>query len=344
LAEVTPHAGRLPFAGLSPETVLDALESAGLEADGRLFALNSYENRVYRVGLTAALPGGDERRAADSVVVKFYRSGRWTDAQIHEEHAFALELAAAELPVAAPLRLGGATLHHFDPFRFAVFETRRGGAPELDAEGARSVLGRTLGRLHAVAGTRSFSHRLRLDHGGYGRDAVGEILDRGLIDAPLDRAYEEVASQAVDAIVDGFERAGPLRTLRLHGDCHLGNLLWDAQGPVFVDLDDCLSGPAVQDLWMLVAGEADQQQREWTALIEGYEQFASFDFREVALIEALRTLRMIRHAAWLAARWDDPAFPRAFPWFAERRFWEQHVADLREQLEAMDDPPLLRSI
>jgi Ser/Thr protein kinase RdoA (MazF antagonist) len=334
----------LPFAGLDPETVLDALESAGLEADGRLFALNSYENRVYRVGLVSPLPEGSARRAADSVVVKFYRAGRWSDAQIQEEHDFALELAAAELPVAAPLRLADATLHHHAAFRFAVFESRRGGAPDLDADGARAVLGRSLGRLHAVAGVRAFRQRPRLDQGGFGLAAVGEILDSGLIDAPLDRSYEDVASRAIDAIAAAFEQAGPLRSLRLHGDCHLGNLLWDAQGPVFVDLDDCLTGPAVQDLWMLIAGDAGQQRREWAALIEGYEQFASFDFREVALIEALRTLRMIRHAAWLAARWEDPAFPRAFPWFAERRFWEQHVADLREQLEVMDDPPLLRTI
>jgi Ser/Thr protein kinase RdoA (MazF antagonist) len=344
LPALTPAASGLPFAGLSPEAVLDAVESLGLEVDTRLFALNSYENRVYRVGLATPLAVADDSRAADSVVIKFYRAGRWDDAQIVEEHAFGLELAAAEIPVAAPLQFGGRTLHRHGGFRFALFETRRGGAPELDVPGAREVLGRTLGRIHAVAGTARFQHRPRLDHGGFGRAAMAELLASSLLEPSVAQQYRQVAGEAIDAIEATFERSGDGRQLRLHGDCHLGNLLWDARGPVFVDLDDCLTGPAVQDLWMLVSGDAHQQQREWSALIEGYEQFAVFDFREVALIEALRTLRMIRHAAWLAARWSDPAFPRAFPWFAERRFWEGHVTDLREQLEAMDDPPLLRSL
>jgi Ser/Thr protein kinase RdoA (MazF antagonist) len=336
--------GNLPFAGLSPEAVLAAVESLGLDVDGRLFALNSYENRVYRVGLATALQPSDEQRAGDSVVVKFYRAGRWSDDQIIEEHDFALELADVELPVAAPLIFDDRTLHEHQAFRFAVFESRRGGAPELDAPGAREVLGRTLGRLHARAGTDRFTHRPRLEAGDFGADAMESVLRTGFIEAPLDEAYSRVARQAIEGIRAAFDGAGSVASLRLHGDCHLGNLLWDPRGPVFVDLDDCLTGPAVQDLWMLIAGDAGQQQQEWTELIGGYEQFAHFDFREVALIEALRTLRMIRHAAWLAARWSDPAFPRAFPWFAERRFWEQHMADLREQLDAMADPPLLRAL
>jgi Ser/Thr protein kinase RdoA (MazF antagonist) len=344
LSELEPEAEHeLPFAGLGPDTVLDAVESLGLTVDGRLFALNSYENRVYRIGLAQPRRVADERSSPDTVVAKFYRSGRWTDAQIVEEHEFGLELAASELPVAAPLRIAGATLPGHRGVRFALFDSRRGGAPELDAPGARELLGRTLGRVHARASTRPFRSRPRLTAGDYGRDAVEDVLRRDLLETPLREAYGSVAETAVDAIRATFERAGPLREQRLHGDCHLGNLLWDAQGPVFVDLDDCLTGPAIQDLWMLIAGDARQQQPEWTALMNGYEQFFSFDFREVALIEALRTLRMIRHAAWLAARWADPAFPRAFPWFAERRYWENHVGDLREQLSAMEDPPLLRT-
>jgi Ser/Thr protein kinase RdoA (MazF antagonist) len=343
LPELTEEGGALPFAGLSPEAVLDAVESVGLPVDGRLFALNSYENRVYRVGLADPLPATDERRARDAVVVKFYRSGRWSDAQIREEHAFAADLTEAELPVAAPLRLEGETLHRHGGFRFAAFESWRGAAPELDAAGARELLGRTLGRVHACAGRRRFEHRVHLLE-DFGDAAVAAVLEGGRIEPSVEDAYARVAGEAVAAIEAASDRAGPLDQLRLHGDCHLGNLLWDARGPVFVDLDDCCTGPAVQDLWMLVAGDTTQQQREWQLLIEGYEQFASFDFREVALIEALRTLRMIRHAAWLAARWSDPAFPRAFPWFAERRYWEQHLADLREQIESIDDPPLLRSL
>lgn len=334
----------LPFAGLSPDAVLDAVEALGLGVDGRLFALNSYENRVYRVGLAEPLAEVDPRSAADAVVVKFYRAGRWSDAQIIEEHDFALELAEAELPVAAPLVVDGQTLHRRGDFRFAAFESRRGSAPELDDAGARELLGRTLGRLHARAATRPFRHRPALTQGGCGRDAVRDVLAGGMLEPALQPAYERVALAAVDAVRAAFERTGAVHEQRLHGDCHLGNLLWDAQGPVFVDLDDCLTGPAVQDLWMLVAGDAQQQRHDWTALMAGYERFADFDFREVALIEALRTLRMIRHAAWLAARWADPAFPRAFPWFAERRYWENHIGDLRGQLEAMDDPPLLRTL
>ncbi len=332
----------LPFAGLSPEVVLDAVEAAGFAVDGRLFALNSYENRVYRVGLADPLALADERRSPDSVVAKFYRSGRWTDAQILEEHEFADDLVDAELPVAAPLHIDGETLHHHGEFRFAVFESWRGGAPELDAEGARELLGRSLGRLHARARTAKFRYRARLAGPDFGQSAIASVLASGHIEPELENAYADTAGQAVRAIEEAFDRTGPLAALRLHGDCHLGNLLWDARGPVFVDLDDCVTGPAVADLWMLVAGDADRQRYEWQQLIEGYEQFMTFDFREVALIEALRTLRMIRHAAWLAARWRDPAFPRAFPWFAERRFWEHHLGDLREQLAAMADPPLLR--
>ncbi|MET0292251.1 MAG: serine/threonine protein kinase [Steroidobacteraceae bacterium] len=340
---MTADGEALPFAGLSPEAVLDAVESVGLEVDGRLFALNSYENRVYRVGLAEPLVVEDERRARDAVVVKFYRAGRWSDAQIREEHAFAADLVAAELPVAAPLRIRDDTLQGHGGFRFAAFESWRGGAPELDAPASRELLGRTLGRFHARARTRRFDYRTHLLD-DFGESAIDGVLAGGRIDPSLETAYAQVAGEAVAAIEAAFERAGALAALRLHGDCHLGNLLWDARGPVFVDLDDCCSGPAVQDLWMLVAGEPEQQRREWQPLIEGYEQFMAFDFREVALIEALRTLRMIRHAAWLAARWSDPAFPRAFPWFAERRFWEQHLADLREQLESIEDPPLLRSL
>jgi Ser/Thr protein kinase RdoA (MazF antagonist) len=229
-------------------------------------------------------------------------------------------------------------------FRYALFECRRGAAPDLDAGDSRAVLGRTMGRLHVAGGRRGFASRPRLDDGDAGSAAVEAVLDSDLLDPAMRAPYERVARDCVAAIDRQLGAAGALREIRLHGDCHLGNLLWNARGPVFVDLDDCLMGPAMQDLWMLVAGDARQQQRDWAALIEGYETFASFDFREVALIEALRTLRMIRHASWLAARWNDPAFPPAFPWFAGRRYWETHVSELREQLELIEDPPLLRML
>jgi Ser/Thr protein kinase RdoA (MazF antagonist) len=344
----THSAADTPFEGLAPDVVLGAVEQLGLVADGRLMALNSYENRVYRVGIEALVVADRHPSIqADAVVAKFYRHHRWSDLQIREEHAFALELAAAELPVAAPLRVDGQTLHRHAGFRFALFDLWRGGSPELDAVDHRAMLGRALARMHVVGARRPFSFRGGISQWRCGARARDELLARGLIPAPLDTQYEDVSAQLVQAVRQRWDRLSgigtPASALRLHGDCHLGNILWNAQGPVFVDLDDCLSGPRVQDLWMFSAGSPVQQQREWAQLMEGYEQFSTFDFAEVQLIEPLRAMRMMNHAAWLAARWADPAFPRAFPWFGEPRYWERHIAELREQLEAVEDPPLLRA-
>jgi Ser/Thr protein kinase RdoA (MazF antagonist) len=330
------------YAGLTPDAVLAAVESVGLIPDGRLLALNSYENRVYRLGLEEPWHGGASGRPIAQVVVKFYRHGRWTDAQIREEHAFASELAAAELAVAAPLQLRGDTLHVHAQFRFALFECVPGMAPDLDRHGDRALLGRTLGRLHAVGARRTFRHRVTLASWRGGARAREELLGRGRVPAPLDAQYAQVSAQLVAAIAACFQQVGSVRQLRLHGDCHPGNILWQDTGPLFVDFDDSLTGPAVQDLWMFAAGSPDQMRREWGELLDGYEQFAHFDAAEVRLIEALRAMRMLNHAAWIAQRWSDPAFPRAFPWFGEPRHWERHIHELREQLEALEDPPLLR--
>ncbi|MEO7775515.1 MAG: serine/threonine protein kinase, partial [Steroidobacteraceae bacterium] len=311
-----------------------AVESIGLVPDGRLFALNSYENRVYRLGLDEPLQG------ATAVVAKFYRASRWSDAQILEEHAFAAELVAADIPVAPALSWQGATLHQHEHYRFALFALQPGGSPDLDQPGARALLGRTLGRIHARGALQSFRERRRLA-AGFGAQARESLLESDFIpEALLDR-YAGVSEDLVAGIRDAFEMHMPAN-IRLHGDCHLGNILWSARGPVFVDLDDCMQGPRVQDLWMFVAGDSTTQQHEWQELMEGYEQFTSLDYGELALIEPLRALRMMNHAAWLAARWDDPAFPKAFPWFGEARFWERHIDDLFEQLQTMHDPPLLR--
>jgi Ser/Thr protein kinase RdoA (MazF antagonist) len=323
---------------------LHAVESLGLVADGRLLALNSYENRVYRVGIEVdSAPLGATQALRNAVVVKFYRANRWSNAQIREEHAFALELAGAEISVAAPLVTAGESLHSIDGLQFAVFECWPGSAPEFDAAGHRAMLGRTLGRMHALGAQRRFVHRGAVRDWRHGARARDEILRRGVVPAPLDIRYADIATQLVEAVARREDQFGAARSLRIHGDCHAGNILWNAQGPLFVDFDDCLSGPAVQDLWMFCAGSSTQLQREWSELMEGYECFAHFDFAEVALIESLRAMRMLNHAAWLAARWEDPAFPRAFPWFAEPRYWERHVAELQEQLEAVEDPPLLRA-
>ena len=318
-----------PFTGLSPDRVLEAALSVGLDVDGRLFALNSYENRVYQLG-----------GSAGSLVLKFYRPERWSDEQIVEEHQFAVELAAAELPVAAPLAVDGRTLFTHGEFRFAAFPWMRGRAPELDAAEARQLLGRSLARVHQIGALKPFRSRPRLGIQRLGIDACHQVLASPLLPEVLRDKYIDLSETLLERIDGAFQNAQPLREIRIHGDCHLGNLLWNEQGPAFVDLDDCATGPRVQDLWMMLSGSRDDQRRQWAELLEGYTQFADFDFHEVSLIEPLRALRMLHHAAWVSHRWLDPAFPRAFPWFGEPRYWEGYISDLREQAEVLDDPPL----
>ena len=321
-----------PFTGLTPDVVLDAATSVGLETDGRLFALNSYENRVYQLGS----PGG-------ALVLKFYRPARWSDAQIEEEHLFTAELAAADLPVAAPVQLEGRRLFRYHDFRFAAFPWMRGRTPELDAVDARRILGRSLARIHQIGAVRPFRARPRIEIQRLGWEARTQVLASELLPESLRDRYSSVSGALLERVSQAFAEVGALAEIRLHGDCHLGNLLWNEQGPVFVDLDDCAMGPRVQDMWMMLAGSAAEQQRQWSELLEGYQQFADFDFRELRLIEPLRSLRMLHHAAWVTHRWSDPAFPRAFPWLGEPRYWEGYLGDLLEQIGIIDDPPLLRS-
>ncbi len=320
-----------PFATLTPDAVLDAAEALGLAPDGRLFALNSYENRVYRLG----------RDDGEPVVLKFYRAGRWSDAQILEEHAFAAELAAQEIPVAAPLVIAGSTLHRHHEFRLAAFPLCAGTAPELDRPGARELLGRTIARIHAVGARRAFAHRPALDGEQLGGRARARLLRSPLLPEHMRQRYAETSAALVRGIAALFAEAAPLSMIRLHGDCHLGNILWQSRGPLIVDLDDCLTGPRMQDLWMFLSGNADEQQRQWMQILEGYDQFAALDFREWRLLEALRAVRMLNHAAWVAERWADPAFPRAFPWAGEARFWEGYVGDLMQQCQVLEEPPSL---
>jgi Ser/Thr protein kinase RdoA (MazF antagonist) len=318
-----------PFSDLTPDSLLEAIESAGVEPDGRLFELNSYENRVYQIGLAG---GGMS-------VVKFYRPGRWTDVQILEEHAFAAELVAADLIVSAPQIFDGSTLHHRGSLRFAVFPKLAGRAPELDGVDSLELLGRALGRLHAVGSAGRFTDRPSLSIERLGWTARDALLDSPVVDGVIDEAlidrYAEVSAALLEKIETALESYGPWSSIRLHGDCHLGNILWSETGPVFVDLDDCMTGPRIQDLWMLLSGSPDEQEGQWQALMRGYRQFQHIDESERDLIEALRGLRMIHHSAWIAQRWDDPAFPRAFPWFTSGRFWQEHLSDLWQQLEAV---------
>jgi Ser/Thr protein kinase RdoA (MazF antagonist) len=321
-----------PYAGLTPETVLDALESAGLRGDGRLLALNSYENRVYQVWL----------EDGSSVVAKFYRPGRWSDAQILEEHAFVHELAEHEIPAVAPLVREGRTLAEHAGFRFAVFPRRGGRTPELDRRDILEWIGRFIGRIHAVGVTRPFTERPALDAESFGREPRDWLLGHGFVPPELLQAWTSAADLALQGVARCYERAGAVRTLRLHGDCHAGNVLWTDQGPHFVDFDDARTGPAVQDLWMLLSGERADMTRQLGDVLAGYEQFREFDPRELHLVEALRTLRLVHYAAWIARRWDDPAFPAAFPWFNTHRYWQDRILELREQIALMEEPPLAK--
>ena len=325
------HSAPAPFDGLDPGAVFAAAESIGLQPSGRLFALNSYENRVYQLG--------DDDGAL--WVLKFYRPGRWSDAQIDEEHDFTLELARAELPVAAPIERDGTTLFEHRRLRFAAFPYLAGRAPELDDNATLTLLGRTLSRMHALGNRAPFRHRPSLTLDRLGVNARATVQRSGFVPEALEEQYARVSEQVIGRIRQSLENFGPLPSLRIHGDCHAGNILWRESGPLFVDLDDCMSGPRIQDLWMFLSGDAASQQSSWAAIMEGYELFGEFDYAELTLVEALRSLRILHHAAWIASRWNDPAFPRAFPWFGDARFWERHISDLFEQLAAMDDPPIL---
>ncbi|HXC07946.1 MAG TPA: serine/threonine protein kinase [Steroidobacteraceae bacterium] len=319
-----------PYSELSPEAVLDAIEAVGYRCDGRVLALNSYENRVYQIGIEDGAP----------VVAKFYRPARWTDAAIREEHAFACELAAQEIPVVAPLVREGATLHVHHGFRYAVFPRRGGRWPELGTSDDREWVGRFLGRIHAVGRAARFHERARLSVEVLGRQSRDFVLEGDWMPDYLATKYADVTDEMLDEVEARAEGWRGAVLGRILGDCHRGNILWTEQGPHFVDLDDCLTGPAIQDLWMLLAGGREEMRTQLGDLLKGYEQFLPFDRSEIALIEPLRALRMIHYSAWLARRWHDPAFPRAFPWFAEPRYWEQHHRSLEEQLAAVMDEPL----
>ncbi len=318
------------FSSLTPDAMLNALESIGLRCDGRLLALNSYENRVYQVGIEEGAP----------LVAKFYRPARWTDEAILEEHAFVQELVEREIPVVPALVIGGKTLHHAEGFRFALFEKKGGRAPELEDRDTLEWLGRFLGRIHAVGATKGFQHRPELNLDTFGIEPRDYLLGNGFIPADIEAAYRSVIDQALEGVRHCFARASKVQTLRLHGDCHAGNVLWTDDGPHFVDFDDSRMGPAVQDLWMLLSGEREDRVKQMGDVLAGYEDFCEFDARELHLIEGLRTLRLIHYSAWLARRWGDAAFKQAFPWFNTQHYWQNRILELREQVAAMEEPPL----
>jgi len=318
-----------PYAALMPDVVLDAVDARGYLTDGRLLALNSYENRVYQVGIEDSVP----------LIVKFYRPGRWSTAQILEEHRFALELEEHEITVVAPLSIEGETLFEHAGFRYAIYPRRGGHAPEPGRLDQLEWLGRFIGRMHAVGSAQRFEHRVRLSPQLMGRNSVALLEQGDWLPDYLRGNFLDVAGQLLDIVETRFG-SDNWTTLRLHGDCHPGNILWTDAGPHFVDLDDCLTGPAIQDIWMLLAGPRHERELQLRTFLEGYEQFRLFDPVELLLIEPLRTLRMIHYMGWLAQRWDDPAFPAAFTWFGTPRYWEDQLNDLREQVEALAAPVL----
>ncbi len=319
------------FFHLKPETVISAIEGRGLPCNGQLMPLNSYENRVYQVGLESGGP----------IIAKFYRPGRWSDAAILEEHQFTLELAALDIPVVAPMRIQDETLFHAGIYRFAIYPLCRGRPFEPEHRARLRQLGRYIGRIHAVGCTEAFHHRPRLSVESLGRASSSFILERGWLPRELERTYAELCDTLLARIEQCFSATYAQKTIRIHGDCHAGNILWNQDvGPRILDFDDCCMGPAIQDLWMFLSGSRAHMESDLSALLLGYTEFHDFDLRQLHLIEPLRTLRIMHHAAWLARRWDDPMFREAFPWFGDPRFWHDHLQTLREQASAMAEEPL----
>lgn len=322
----SPH----PFSRLDPEAILNAIEARGWQADGRLLALNSYENRVYQIWLDDGA----------IIVVKFYRPGRWSDEQILEEHRWSQMLADQGLPAVPPLERDGQTLHHHEGWRFSVSARRGGRAPELDDPATLERIGLLLGRMHALGGRPLFKLRPTLDVLSMGIEPRDWLLEHASIPASLQPAWRAAAQSCLEAVQAHMKSIPQVQTLALHGDCHAGNVLWTDEGPHFVDFDDARNGPAVQDLWMLLSDHPHEMQIQLAPLMRGYQRARDFDARELALIEPLRTLRLLHYSAWIARRWDDPAFPQAFPWFGTERYWQDRILELREQLGAMAEPPL----
>ena len=319
-----------PYDALTPDVILDAVESVGFQCTGELLPLNSYENRVYRVATESGV-----------VAAKFYRPGRWSLEQILEEHEFAFALAELEIPVVAPLIDGlGQSLHRFDHFEFAVFPWQPGRSPEPSSDEDFRIIGRYLGRIHAVGSERPFQYRPELNIETFGLEPSAYLKNSRVLPPHIESVYAGLIEQLMTQIRGLFDAAAPVTRIRLHGDAHLGNILWTETGPHIVDLDDCRMGPAVQDLWMMLSGDRYEREQQLAALLAGYTEFHHFNPAELQLIEALRTLRLIHYSAWLAQRWDDPAFPIAFPWFDSIRYWEEHVLTLREQQAEMNEPPL----
>ena len=312
-----PHA----FADLTPDSILDAVESIGFRIDASLLELNSYENRVYQIGIEDKTP----------IIAKFYRAERWSDAEIDEEHAFSFDLFDEELSVVPPIQANSQSLFHYEGLRFSLFKRQGGRAPPVDDLSCLETLGRHIAMIHNVGQRKTFACRPTFSVTTHGHDAVRAVLEGTLLPASAREAYEAVTTQLL-AHLDQYEGTLKAQRLRIHGDCHMGNVLWRDDHPHFVDFDDARSGPAIQDLWMLLSGPDIDQVAQWEAIMRGYQVLRDFDPAEIVLIEPLRTLRLIHHAAWVSRRWQEPAFQRAFAFIGSEKFWSEHILELREQL------------
>ena len=318
-----------PYERLLPDMVIDAVESLGLYSDQRIFPLNSYENRVYRVGIEEAAP----------VIAKFYRPERWSREAILEEHSFSFELQENDINVVAPLKINNQSLHEFEGFQFALFPMQGGYAPELELPDTMYRIGLNIGRMHQVGSSKPFEHRQTLSLDKWAVESRTFLLEKDFIPLSLQSAYDTLTSDLIKTM-RSINGQFSLNHQRIHGDCHMGNILWREDQAYFVDLDDCVMGPAIQDIWLLLSGDRAQQTSLLSEFLEGYEEFASFDLKELNLIETLRTMRIMHYSAWLARRWQDPAFPMHFPWFNTERYWSEHILELREQFSALNEPPL----
>ena len=314
------------FSTLSPDLILDAIESRGLQVSSGLLALNSYENRVYQ------FMGEDLQR----YVVKFYRPNRWSKAQIEEEHQFAFELAEHDIPVVAPLKFDQQSLLDYQDYLFAIYPSVGGRQFEVDNLDQLEWMGRFIGRIHQVAKIKSFQYRPSISLDELVHQPIATLKQHIQLSSHIETAFFTILEQVQKAIEQQFFCTD---VIRLHGDCHPGNILW-RDGPSFVDLDDCRMGPAMQDLWMMLAGDKQEQQLQLDTLINAYEEYCEFDPKQFKLIEVLRAMRMIHYMGWLIRRWQDPAFPQAFPWFNTDKYWEQQILALKEQLSALHEPPL----
>ncbi len=318
------------YTNLTPDRILDAVESLGLYPEASLLPLNSYENRVYQLRM----------EDGSRLVAKFYRPERWSDLQILEEHQFCFELTELELPVVAPMIINGKSLHEHEGYRFSLFESRGGRTLEIEKLEHLKWMGRFIARIHNVGHKQSFTERLTIDVKSYGWDAIEIIKSSGYLPMELQNQYLTIANQVCQACENVFQSIKGIDTFRLHGDCHPSNVLWSDKGPHFVDFDDARNGPAIQDLWMLLSGDEEQMREQWHVILEGYEDFRDFDDKEIALIEPLRGLRMLHYCGWLSSRWQDPSFQHNFPWFTGHRYWEEQILSLKEQLAAIQQPPL----